>query len=320
MTAGGTELIRRYKRNYTIPDEANITEQMILDHWELEKVLTAELLQSTPENRWDTFDRCYTRLYTELDWLNRFIDKAIPTPPAERFGIWIDTIGSLPKSVYEIGSGKGDLISYLAQNGFDCKGTEVTRERGQKHVKDGLNNPSWGISDGVHLDKFEPLEKYDVVVSNQVIEHLHPEDLDTHLKSVHKILKQGGRYLFTTPHRHTGPHDVSRVFKLDEPQGMHLKEYTYQELVEATKRNGFSPVYFAFMPHKLRKLLLSLGADKLAQGNRIGTLYLKLQLFVEKPLSAIPIPRLRRLIAKLLKRCFIFSDNISLIAEKAAAT
>jgi len=304
--------------NYGIPPEENITEQMVLAHWELEKRLTLELLQSTPENRWDTFESCYGRLYAELEWLNRFVDQADPAPPHERFGKWKEVIGSPPKSVYEIGSGTGELISYLAQNGFDCKGTEITRERGQKCVADSYANLSWGISDGVHLDRFEPPETYDVVVSNQVIEHLHPEDLVTHLKGVYSILKEGGEYVFCTPHRYTGPHDVSRVFGCNEPKGMHLKEYSYQELVEAIKSAGFSRIYYAFVPRKLRALLLSLGANRLAQAHVTGALYLRFMLPVEKILSAIPTARSRRFCAKVFRRFRVFSDSICLVAEKAA--
>lgn len=319
MEPRGNELIKRYKTNYGIPPEVNITEQMILAHWELERQLTLELLQSTPENRWDTFERCYTRLYAELEWLNRFVEQANPTPPPERFGKWIEVIGSPPKSVYEIGSGKGELISYLAQNGFDCKGTEITRERGQKHMADSYSSLSWGVSDGVHLDRFEPPETYDVVVSDQVIEHLHPEDLETHLEGVYSILKGGGRYVFCTPPRYTGPHDISRVFKLEESKGTHLREYTYQELVEAIKKVGFSRIYYAFIPRKLRILLISLGANRLAQANGLGMLYLRVLLPVEKFLSAIPILRFRRLCVKVLRKFHVFPSNISLVAEKGAS-
>jgi SAM-dependent methyltransferase len=318
MEPRGDELIRRYRKNYDIPPEANITEQMVLAHWELERQLTLEILQSTPENRWDTFERCYSRLYAELEWLNRYVGQANPTPAPERLGKWREVIGSPPQSVYEIGSGTGTLISYLAANGFDCKGTEITCHRGQKCLADSCTSLSWGISDGVHLDRFEPPETYDAVVSDQVIEHLHPEDLEPHLKSVYNILKEGGRYVLCTPHRHTGPHDVSRVFKLDEPKGMHLREYTYRELVAAIKRAGFSRISYAFIPGRLRMLLASLGANRLAQANGLGRLYLRFLLSVEKLLSAIPALKLRRLVVKLLRKFYVFSDNICLVAEKAS--
>jgi hypothetical protein len=40
----GIQLIKRYKNNYKIPDEAPITEDMIRHHWKLEKK-QASLLQ-----------------------------------------------------------------------------------------------------------------------------------------------------------------------------------------------------------------------------------------------------------------------------------
>ena len=68
----GQELIKRYKLNYNISNDIDISEDMILRHWELEKNLTKQLMESSNENRWETFDRCYTKLYSELDWINKF--------------------------------------------------------------------------------------------------------------------------------------------------------------------------------------------------------------------------------------------------------
>jgi 2-polyprenyl-3-methyl-5-hydroxy-6-metoxy-1,4-benzoquinol methylase len=165
---------------------------MILAHWELEKQLTRELLASTPENRWEVFERCYNRLYREIEWMNRLVGQSDTTLPAERYKTWIATIGTPPQKIYEIGSGKGSMIVYLVECGFECKATEITQERGAKHVTLSHQRLSWGTSDGVHVDRFEPPETYDVVVSSQVIEHLHPEDLTAHLRGVYTILSKNG--------------------------------------------------------------------------------------------------------------------------------
>jgi SAM-dependent methyltransferase len=316
MNPKGNSLIQRYKKNYGIPSETIITEQMVLTHWNLERQLVTELLGSSPESRWDTFSHCYTRLYTELEWLNRVVDKADPLPQTDRFTPWVELMGPLPKSVYEIGSGRGEFISFLAKNGFDCKGTEITPERGEKLVAEPYSRLSWGVSDGVHFDRFENPETYDFVVSDQVIEHLHPDDLDAHLEGVYIILKSGGRYVLNTPHRFAGPHDISWVFNLNEPKGMHLREYTYQELVTSLKRAGFNRIYYAFIPRNLRKLLNSLGAHRLLQANGLGMLYLQYLLLVEKILSIIPTHRLRRFCAKTLRKFYAFADNICVVAEK----
>ena len=250
----GQELIDRYKKNYNRPTDAEVTEEMILAHWELEKRLTKEIFASNPEKRWEIVEQCYSTLYSELWWLNQFIGAGSTIPPSQRYKNWVCLIGQPPKNIYEIGSGKGDMIAYLARCGFKCRATEITRERGQKHAFEHPNL-SWGISDGVHLERFEDLNSYDVVVSDQVIEHLHPDDLYEHFKGVLSILLSRGRYLFATPHRYVGPSDISRVFKCDNPMGMHLKEYTYQELKELLEQAGFTDIQAVLrIPLKITQL------------------------------------------------------------------
>ena len=251
----GQELIERYKKNYNIPASFEVTELMVLKHWELEKSLTKELLESSSEKRWEVFELCYSKLYSELKWLNLPADSNNRLPSFELYKNWLYLIGSPPKKIYEIGSGQGELISSLASYGFKCKATEITRERGQKCVS-GHPNLSWGISDGVHLERFESPNSYDAVISNQVIEHLHPDDLFDHFKGVLSILSAGGGYIFATPHLYVGPSDISRVFKYEKPMGMHLKEYTYQELKKLLEQAGFENVCaILVVPQRISHLL-----------------------------------------------------------------
>ncbi|MGV7426578.1 MULTISPECIES: class I SAM-dependent methyltransferase [Mycobacterium] len=312
----GNKLISRYKKTYGIPAEVNITEQMILAHWDLEKQLTSELRQSAPADRWDTFDHCYTRLYAELEWLNQFSEKADPQNPHEKFGRWVDLIGQPPKSIYEIGSGQGGLISFLAAGGYDCRGTEITRERGQKLMPESRANPSWAISDGVHLDEFEPPESYDIVVSDQLIEHIHPDDLDSHLRSVRNILKSGGKYIFNTPHRYTGPHDVSRVFKCGEAAGMHLKEYTCRELVDAARRAGYRSIHYGFVPRRFLLILTAFGVRRFGGPDAAGISFLRAEFVAERFLRVLRAPAVRRGCGKMLSKFGVFSETLSIVAEK----
>ena len=305
----GQELIDRYKRNYNIPTDVEITEEMILAHWELEKRLTKELLESNPENRWEIFERCYSMLYGELWWLNQFIGAGSTVLPSRRYKNWVELIGQPPKNIYEIGSGKGEMMTYLASCGFKCKATEITRERGRKYVSE-QPNLSWGISDGVHLEEFEPLNSYDVAISDQVIEHLHPDDLYEHFKGVFSILSSGGKYIFRTPHRYIGPSDVSKVFKCDRPMGMHLKEYTYQELKELVEQAGFKDICAVFsVPTKITQL------SGIYIKPRASHIYLVYLCNLEKLISLLPHQRFRR-IAAILLICILFFPNIFIIAQK----
>jgi SAM-dependent methyltransferase len=95
--------------------------------------------------------------------------------------------------------------------------------------------------DGYQLDEVQS-DSVDLVFSDQFIEHLHPEDTRIHCELVHRVLKPGGKYVFRTPHAYTGPHDVSRYFS-HEPQGFHLKEWTYIELGQLLEGLGYSRFY-----------------------------------------------------------------------------
>ena len=73
-------------------------------------------------------------------------------------------------------------------------------------------------------------------------------DTELHFEIVHKILKPGGMYALRTPHRQSGPHDVSRWFA-DEPEGL----TAVVDRVAATGAAGFSledfdPVARALVP------------------------------------------------------------------------
>lgn len=79
----------------------------------------------------------------------------------------------------------------------------------------------------------------DLAFSSHVIEHLLPEDALLHLKEMRRLLAPGGRYICVTPNRLWGPHDVSRYFS-DEPEGLHLREYSYNDLLALMDEAGFA--------------------------------------------------------------------------------
>lgn len=229
--------VERYRLVYGLGQE--IGADHVRRHEALERQLTQELLASTPDNRWTVFESAYTKLFTELPWLNPPVSADALAPDA-RILSWRHLVPAGAK-VYEIGSGRARLLHYLRSIGCDCVATEITRERGERHASagDGL---TWRNSDGIHLTRFEPSGGYDCVISTQVLEHMHPDDLLTHLSEARQLLKPGGRYLFDTPHRSAGPADLSMVFALDSARYMHLREYNWVELRVLLRQAGYSRI------------------------------------------------------------------------------
>jgi SAM-dependent methyltransferase len=96
------------------------------------------------------------------------------------------------------------------------------------------------ISDGVSVPV--PPGSVDLAYSNQLMEHLHPDDAREQLANIFAALAPGGAYVCITPNRLDGPHDISRWFS-DEANGFHLKEYTVTELARIFREAGFRRVH-----------------------------------------------------------------------------
>lgn len=287
-----SDVVSRYRRNYGLGDDIGI--EHVEAHRELEARLTRQLLESTPDSRWEAFSAAYTELYQSLPWLNASEEEG-----PKRLAAWLKLLPQ-PSDVFEVGSGRAALLRALQERGHRCVATEITTERGAKHLPeaDGLQ---WHVSDGVHLASFEPDGSYDAVISTQVIEHFHPADLDTHLEHARRILRPGGRYVFDTPHRSAGPHDLSRVFDYEQAEFMHLKEYTYDELANALSRAGFSKL----------QAVLSFRAFAF-QSTVALTLLRLLDRFEERAISS---PRTRRRLRTALSKIGI-SRNIWIVAHR----
>ena len=95
------------------------------------------------------------------------------------------------------------------------------------------------LSDGCSVPV--PPNSVDVAYSNQLMEHLHPDDALAQLQAIFGALAPGGCYICITPNKLTGPHDISTYFD-DVATGFHLREYTITELTALLKTVGFSKV------------------------------------------------------------------------------
>ena len=229
-----------------IPPGIPVSEEMIQAHWRLERALAQGLLDSLPSERGSAFREAYTRFYSEVHWLN--VDSgATGEGSSLHYATWASLLGDPPAAVYEVGAGRGELLHTLARLGYMCKGSEITGLRGAGAAQ-AHPHVTWGETDGVHLDRYEDAETYDVVLSNHVIEHLHPADLPEHLASAWRLLRPAGCYVLATPNRLWGPWDVSRFFGLRRSAGLHLREYGFREMTSLLGAAGFADVAAVLCP------------------------------------------------------------------------
>lgn len=101
--------------------------------------------------------------------------------------------------VLDYGCGAGQTIHELAKRGIEAYGCDVFYEGGDyspQVPKEWLGTRVLTIEDGRIP---WPSEHFDLVVNNQVMEHVH--DLDGVLREMHRVLKPGGSVLSMFPDR-----------------------------------------------------------------------------------------------------------------------
>jgi SAM-dependent methyltransferase len=143
-----------------------------------------------------------------------------------------------PETVYlELGAGDCAVSVAVAPLVRKVYAVDVSAEIAR--VENPPANFQLVLSDGTNIPV--PAASVDLVYSNQLMEHLHPDDALEQLRAVHACLAPGGRYLCVTPNRLSGPHDISKYFE-ESARGFHLKEYTACELARIFREAGFSQV------------------------------------------------------------------------------
>lgn len=206
------------------------------EHFVLEKKLADELRNSTAAERRKLYNRVYNDLFTTFPELSHNLDST----PEDRIAWQLKLVNRLfdkEKVLMEIGAGDCLLSKALAPHFKKIVAYEVAESI--PFIEGKPENFELKIFNGV--DMFETPGSVDIIYSNQVFEHLHPDDTEPLLKLYHSFLRKDGNLVVITPHRLTGPHDISRDFTKDA-EGFHLKEYTYAEMRNLLKANGFHKI------------------------------------------------------------------------------
>ena len=165
--------------------------------------------------------------------------RPIPTSgrPESRSTSTRSTVSAQGRTCLEIGAGDCTLASRVAARAGKVYALEVSEEITAAAAQRA--NMELVITDGRSIPV--PTATVHVAFSDQLMEHLHPDDAAEQLANIHRALASSGVYLCITPNRMSGPHDISRNFD-PVATGFHLKEYTNQELATLMREAGFSRV------------------------------------------------------------------------------
>ena len=219
-------------------------------HYSIETELARRLKHSQRDERMSLYGQVYDRLFEALpDHPQRSGRKTIR---ADVIAMQVNLLAPFltPDATYvEIGCGDALLTKTIAGRVKKAVGVDVT---GQLIGTDKPSGFEFALSDGIHIEL--PDGSADLVYSNQLMEHLHPEDAVAQLQEIHRILTKGGRYICVTPNRLTGPHDISLYFGY-EPTGFHLVEYDYRSLSAIFRKVGFTALSALVMAKGKRALI-----------------------------------------------------------------
>jgi SAM-dependent methyltransferase len=221
------------------------------EHYEIERELADRLRNAAPEQRRALYGPVYDELYARVPHHPQLTRKVSPELTRQALGPQLRILGHFlrPETrLLEIGPGDCALSIELARRVQQVYGLDVSETITQR-----LSLPpnfKLILSDGTSVPL--PADSVDVAFSNQLMEHLHPDDAMEQLQGIWRALRPGGVYICITPNRLNGPHDISQHFD-SVATGTHLKEYTVGELAGLFRQVGFRRVqsFLAWRGHGL---------------------------------------------------------------------
>jgi SAM-dependent methyltransferase len=147
------------------------------------------------------------------------------------------------KALLDVGCGNGSFLYALAKSrlpmkamyGLDIKAPEFPNDDFGRKIQCYQRN----------IIQFELPEQFDVLLLDNVYEHIAPQDKGYFLASLRKACKPDGKIMMIVPHRMFGPTDFTRI-KDDTLSGqisaacVHLNETTFGDLMADLQTIGFS--------------------------------------------------------------------------------
>lgn len=231
------------------PDEQRNAEQL-REQYLVEKELATRLRMSSAAERGKLYSAVYDELFRRIPHHSQLLNKASAEQRSKRIEQQLNFLAPWlqPQTKFlEVGAGDCALSFAVARKVAHVYAVDVSAS-----ITDNADKPqnfTLILSDGTSIPVADG--SITLAYSNQLMEHLHPDDALQQLANIHRALARGGVYICLTPNRLTGPHDISQYFD-SVATGFHLKEYTFRELIPLFRRVGFSSVSQCFRKRNAR--------------------------------------------------------------------
>ncbi len=151
--------------------------------------------------------------------------------------------------ILDVGCGNGSFTNFIAQQGYEVVGVEESKS-GIKFASENFHDCQF-IQGSVYNLPYKELEnKFDVVISIEVIEHLfYPKEL---VRAVKKVLEPNGSLIITTPyHGYLKNLTLAIMGKMDKHftalwDGGHIKFFSVKTLTTLLESENYTDINFKF--------------------------------------------------------------------------
>lgn len=228
--------------------------EQLRHHYEVERELAGKMRASSREKRTELFQTLYTELFERVPDHPRLTRRE--TPEQSRINVEKQFRLIAPHleenmTFLEIAPGDCRLSLEATQHCAKVIGVDISDQRDPEETFP--DNFELIVYDGYDLSQI-PDSSVDIIFSYQFLEHLHPDDVPLHFDLARRLLKPGGLYILDTPHRYSGPHDISRFFG-NQLNCFHFQEWTIGQLKQTLRTHGFDQCW-VYRFRKVQKNLL----------------------------------------------------------------
>jgi 2-polyprenyl-3-methyl-5-hydroxy-6-metoxy-1,4-benzoquinol methylase len=231
-------------KNEAFPDaawlarEVGIPEQSLIEGFKIERAFHEAILKERePSRRLGMYAEVYSRVHAI--YRASIDDRAVLAAKLRMMSLFRKELSGC--SILDVGCGGGHFLRCVADHmphgallGIDVDlGAVPDKTEGVEFFEANI------IDFSLHGRYFE------VVVSDNVVEHIAPADVALHLAALRRAVVAGGTLIMILPHRLFGPSDVTRILDNTrtnrvQAQGTHLNESTYAEMIRALASAGFN--------------------------------------------------------------------------------
>lgn len=215
----------------------NITAEVLIKAFNVEKHYHDLLIQEKDFNkRVQIYDEFYSKLIPIYGRDNSFINGK--NPKDKYVNLFAKELES--SSIVDYGCGQGHMLQSINNLlttkklvGIDVVIPEDLKSHNRIHF----------IESDIIKHTFQ--ESFDVALSDNVLEHLVPEDAEKHLENIFRNLNSKGTLIIIMPNKLFGPWDVTRIKDFSQSgklaaEGGHVNESTHTDMVQQLKKVGFN--------------------------------------------------------------------------------